>query len=189
MNPQTTTSHSPAQVVMNSTVAGVRRLDDVAWRTFFAGSHRSCQASEAPEAQPLIADDSTVAKDTIDWLRGALDDLQDLRRLAYNWDGLGSPPPLDSIVCSAESVLSRLTDVVPSNLPSTFVCPVSGGGLGLEWRSQAKHLEIEFVSETEVVWLTEDLSRLGACDAMDAGEADLSKGVSLLRDKLLWFAS
>jgi len=184
-----TTSDSPPEDVMSITTADLQRWQNWGRVRLFAGMHRWFQAPEARQPEGLTADGSTIAKEPTNWLPRALERLHDLLELPHNWDGCGSPPPSDSIVSSAESVLSRLSRVVPSNLPSTFVCPVSGGGVGLEWTSQAKHLEIEFVSETEVVWLTEDMSRPGPSDAMDAGEIDLSKGVGLLQQKLLWFAS
>jgi hypothetical protein len=133
--------------------------------------------------------DFTVAKEPTDWLPSAVRALRELLRLPDNWDGFGGPAPDAAIVDSAERVLALLHDMVPPRLSTPFVCPISGGGLQVEWTSDTKHLEIEFVTQSEVEFLTEDLKRIGEADAMQAGETDIRTGMGALCEKLTWFAA
>lgn len=190
MIPDTTTSHVPPLPVMITAVE-LDRMDAEDFERSYAdrASRPELFDSRLGEGRPSVSDDTTVAKDAFDWLEGALTALGELLALPPNWDGYGSPAPLRSIVSCAENVLLRLRDVVPASLPRPFVCPVSGGGIQLEWTSDTKHLELEFVSQSEALFLTEDLTRPDAEDAMDAGELNMVEGLGKLREKLLWFAS
>ena len=186
-----TTSHVHPFPVTMITAVELARMDAEDFERWYADKALCPELFDSGlgEGEFSVTDDTTVAKDALDWFEGALHALGELLSLPPNWDGYGSPAPLLQIVSCAENVLRRLRDVVPANLPRPFVCPVSGGGLQFEWTTDTKHLELEFVSQSEALFLTEDLTRPDAEDAMDAGELNMVEGLAKLREKLLWFTS
>ena len=180
----------PLPVAMNITVADLDRMDgdDIGGWTVARSQHLLSRCRLGADRPWIADDDSTVARETTDWFDTAVNRLHDLLRLPHSWDGRGSPAPMDSIVCAAERVLLQARDVAPANLPAPFACPVAGGGVQLEWTSDEKHFEIEFLNETELVFLAEDISRRGAKDAVEAGELDVTEGLAPVWAKLVWFA-
>ena len=65
--------------------------------------------------------------------------LLDVLRLPPDWDGYGSPPPYEKAAETAWRLLTEGTN--PMGQPAS-VCPISGGGIQLEWHRSGKDLEI-----------------------------------------------
>lgn len=78
-------------------------------------------------------------------LSATFSDLRDLTQLGDDWDGEGSPSPSEEVLRSAEQLLvdaaARFLNQ-PSNVAPTFVAPVPGGGIYLEWRTQQRDLQL-----------------------------------------------
>jgi hypothetical protein len=72
------------------------------------------------------------------WLLAALSAISELAALPHNWDGYGSP----RIGSSALVKAIQLASVVGvDELPVPEVCPISGGGIGLQWEVGDRELE------------------------------------------------
>ena len=100
-----------------------------------------------------------------------------LRKLPLDWDGEGSPPPSEATCQAAETFLQQAIGDLPKTQP--FICPVSGGAIGVEWDCAGRHLELEFLSDVDVLWLYDDLQ-----GTMDSGATTLPAGAELLREKI-----
>ncbi len=74
-----------------------------------------------------------------------------LKKLSENWDGESSLPPSPiALNCASELVLS-----VPfEDLHIPFVSPTSMGGVQLEWTQNGRELEIEFLPDGSMEFLT-----------------------------------
>jgi len=110
-----------------------------------------------------------------DWLMQALDRLQSVASLPPGWDGEGSPPPTAQIVESAVGFLQYLQR---DDVPLPFICPISGGGLQLEWSTDGKEIEIEFLNQQTIAFMRVDNGR-----TTDSGEypvTDINKSRKLL---------
>ena len=121
-----------------------------------------------------------------DWLASSRKRVQKQAALPYDWDGEGSPPPSPEVINASLSLLTVMDQRFSQMLPLPFVCPVPGGGLELEWTSDAKHAEIEFLDDGSVIYLKTDL-RGGKPDvtAFECSPSDIEELLSLLS----WFQS
>jgi len=88
--------------------------------------------------------------------------LRELATLKTGWDDEASPPPNPDTLSAAESLmrqllLERLGGQEPldcyADIPLPFPSPIPGGGLQLEWRSDRRYLELEFVDSDTVAFL------------------------------------
>lgn len=111
-----------------------------------------------------------VESDRCDWVTETTRRLAELAALGPGWDGRGSEPISSPIVLSAMDLLARLQSEIRADFPEPFVCPIAGGGVQLEWTSDAKHLELEFTREDTVVFLTEGMP--DGPGAMNSGQYD-----------------
>lgn len=83
-----------------------------------------------------------MAKSKSKWLIDAEDKLKEIYMLSANWDGYKSPKLPLALYQNALLFLSHIKDL---DMPETFVCPVSGGGVQFEWHFEGRELEIEFI--------------------------------------------
>jgi len=127
-----------------------------------------------------------ASADGNEWIEKVLRLLHRVAELPYNWDGEGSPRPDPGIVSAVKGLLDRLQDSRLGAIPVAFVCPVGGGGIQLEWSSSGKHLEIEFMDVSTIVFLKEELTPQG--ESMASGEYPLAN-VESTRQLLDWFAA
>ena len=81
------------------------------------------------------------------WLAKSLVLLDEVDKLPNGWDGYDSPPPLKKLLQNAKQFLLNLEF---ENIPVPFICPISGGGIQLEWHYPSRELEVEFI-EPEVI--------------------------------------
>jgi len=109
--------------------------------------------------------------------------LCDVARLEDNWDGCGSTAPGATVVMAALGLVQRLADSADHPLPEAFVCPISGGGLQLDWDLGARHIEIEFLDKDRLAVLTEDTS--GSSEAMETYEFPASRA-DRIKDLFDW---
>ncbi len=79
-----------------------------------------------------------------------LRNLENLRELAEDWDSYGSPAVSERLIQNAKAFLNSVEDM---HLPKTFVVPVSGGGVQLEWNVVDKELEVDFLQDNLVRYL------------------------------------
>ena len=95
--------------------------------------------------------------------------IRHLAGLADGWDGEGSPPVDPAILSSAESLVRRLLPDWSgshepldcyADIPVPFASPISGGTLQLEWRSDRRYLEMEFLDKDTVAFLFRENGRL-----------------------------
>ncbi len=84
------------------------------------------------------------------WVSPCLTKLAEFERLQQNWDGYNSPP----IGLGALSNARRfLTTLQIQGLPAPAVVPVGGGGVGLNWVSGAKEVELTLLPDGSVEYL------------------------------------
>lgn len=88
--------------------------------------------------------------------------LRELATLTTGWDDEASPPPNPDMLSAAESLMRRLLLERPgghepldcyADIPLPFPSPIPGGALQLEWRSDRRYLEFEFVDRDTVAFL------------------------------------
>ncbi|KKN89795.1 hypothetical protein LCGC14_0236430 [marine sediment metagenome] len=94
------------------------------------------------------------------WLAEAMKGIRSLRVSCgnYLWDGEGEQPVRDDIIEVATDVLLNIMGGVPSGVEAPLVIPLSRGLLQLAWYSEIRGLELEFVNESEIAWLTSEKS-------------------------------
>ena len=71
--------------------------------------------------------------------------------LSPNWDSYESPPPTPAAIMSA---VAQVVRVDLSNLPVPHVAPVSGGGVQLIWQNDGRSLDLEFLPNGNIEYLT-----------------------------------
>lgn len=88
--------------------------------------------------------------------------LRELETLPTGWDDEDGPPPNPDILLAAEALMRRLLlarsgSRTPfdcyAEIPLPFPSPIPGGNLQLEWRSDRRYLELEFVVSDTVAFL------------------------------------
>jgi len=119
------------------------------------------------------------------WVVKTLPRLREVASLPDNWDGRGSPRTSGRIVGAAYRLLARLQHDLRSVLPPPFVCPISGGAFQLEWTSDRKHLEIEFIDEHRIAFVLEELGTPE--ESITSGEYSAANAAKT-RHLLEWFA-
>lgn len=122
-----------------------------------------------------------VQLDGRDWEREVLSRLEQVAELPNNWDHEGSPRTSPAILVAAWDFITRLE---LDDFPVPFVCPVPGGGFQFEWSAGTKHVEIEFVDEKTILYLTQE--QLPQGDRIDSGEYPFND-TDKTRRLLNWF--
>lgn len=84
------------------------------------------------------------------WLSQCLAKLAEFERLAENWDGYNSPPIGQGALASARRFLTTLR---VQGLPAPAVLPVNGGGVGLNWVSGPKEVELTILPDGRAEFL------------------------------------
>lgn len=74
-----------------------------------------------------------------------------LAQLQHGWDSYGSPSPSPESVAIAAVIVTASFD---ANLPPTAVVPSAEGGVGIVYRRDGKHADIECFNDGEIVALT-----------------------------------
>ena len=103
---------------------------------------------------------------TLEALDEAMERLLGLHSLPAGWDSYGSPAIDARAVASG---LLLLTQAALEGLPTPHVCPVSGGGVQLEWEIGARGLELEALPDGSVQFLKVQ------GDVMQEGPLDLPR--------------
>jgi len=128
---------------------------------------------------------SSFSKNRV-WLRRTLSRLESVARLEDDWDGRGSNGTDQAVCLAAFRLVLQLALVSEEPLPVPFVCPIPGGTLQLEWDSDGKHVEIEFIDAHRLAVLMEDASV--SDEAMRVDEFPVSS-MDRIKDLLDWLVS
>lgn len=95
--------------------------------------------------------DDSISLDSIpQWLIDTKNKLNEIGKLAKNWDGYGSPPLCTELYKNAVNFLFSLED---DKLPVPYTSPISGGGVQFEWHFSGRELEIEFMESQTIGFL------------------------------------
>jgi len=79
-----------------------------------------------------------------------VEQLNDLRRLRFGWDGYRGAPISKEIITAAIAMINALDDHIA---PRPRVVPTTSGGLQLEWNRPDRALELEFEKRDMVHYL------------------------------------
>jgi hypothetical protein len=82
-----------------------------------------------------------------------LREIGNLVSLPHGWDSYGSLPPTTEAVASAISQILRNHS---TSLPSAQVFPVSGGGIQFVWQKSGRTLDLEFLPNGSIEYLTSE---------------------------------
>ena len=102
------------------------------------------------------------------WLAEAHRSVSRLALLPDNWDGEGSPA-LKPVVL--DEALRLLAEIEPYEMPMAHIGPVSGGGLGIEWRLGERDLNLEILPDGSIEYLKAEKTSTGFdVDQMEEGQ-------------------
>ena len=108
------------------------------------------------------------------WKRHARAKLEQIGDLPDNWDGYGSPAPTPNVL---EFVRRALDSLNCEDLPEATIGPESGAAVFVEWEWEGKALELHFLSDRSVEYLTEDADGTEDDGKLQSGDVD---GIRLL---------
>jgi hypothetical protein len=92
------------------------------------------------------------------WVADARRTIARVSALGDDWDGEGSPAPRPS----ALEVMNRLIKEIDSfELTQAHIGPVSGGGIGVEWRCGDRDLTIEILPDGSLEFLKAEKTSSG----------------------------
>lgn len=102
------------------------------------------------------------------WIPRALARLAVVAALPDNWDDEGSPGTDPKILGAAVDLLRRIHLADSIAIPAPGVCPIPGGGFQLEWEYGLKSLDLEFIDDKTLCFLTARQTPQG--DILASGE-------------------
>lgn len=120
------------------------------------------------------------------WFGETLSRLHEIGQLGEDWDGCGSRGTDRAVLLAAEDLACRVAPMVDKGLPAPFVCPIAGGTLQFEWTRGRRHIEVEFVDESQLAVLKEDTSDSGA--TMESEEFPASR-IDRVTELLGWLVA
>ncbi len=118
----------------------------------------------------------------LNWLSSALHRIRQISELPENWDSYGSTKVTSKALEASKTVLYQLHEEV---LPDPFICPVPGGGIQFEWEVGTRELELEFMPNGSIEFLTVDKAAANLEDGMMEGVVDGFSSVVVLSNWLL----
>lgn len=117
--------------------------------------------------------DATALWDSRHWLAEAHRSISRLAPLPENWDREGSPAPKPVVLDAAFRVLSEIESY---EMPTAHIGPVSGGGLGIEWRLGERDLNLEILPDGSIEYLKAEKTPSGFdVDQMEEGQIPLDQ--------------
>lgn len=128
----------------------------------------------------------TLHKAKSTWLQSTLKSLAEFRKLPDNWDSYNSPRITRAACQALRDILLQIDD---NSLPEPFVCPVPGGGLQLEWEVGKRELELEFLPDGSIEFLTVDKNANHLEDSMTEGKVDGENIIVIVQRVLEWLVS
>jgi len=108
---------------------------------------------EWPSLKPTIdptLGDALPIRNGQKWLAEALSKLKTVSELPNDWDGYGSPATLAEL---HQNVLLFLYCLEIEDIPVPYICPISGGGIQIEWHFRGRELEVEFMEQDTIGYL------------------------------------
>lgn len=116
---------------------------------------------------------SEVVPFNFNWQVVALNKIQTLECLPFNWNSYGSIPPTQAVLHLARLLLlSFLSD---RDMPDPDLSPVPGGGIQIEWHKEGRELELEIFPDGHFEFL-----RVEHDEILEEDSASLSKIYSLV---------
>jgi hypothetical protein len=85
------------------------------------------------------------------WVPAARHSVAALGALQPNWDGQGGPVPQKVVLDITNRLIKELECY---DLTTAHIGPVSGGGVGIEWRCGKRDLNIEILPDGSIEFLT-----------------------------------
>jgi hypothetical protein len=144
---------------------------------------------QEPKLEVNYTENSTTCQeievDGTEWISETLSNLIKIAKLPDNWDGYGSPGTKNSVVDVAIILLLQLAEIVQISISTPFVSPVPGGTFQLEWTSDNKYLEIEFIDEQHFAYLKEESDSSG--EKTESDELSITR-IDKIKELLDWFA-
>ena len=102
------------------------------------------------------------------WVADARLTMARVSTLRQNWDGQGSPSPAQ---VALEAMNRLIKEIDAYDLPTAHIGPVSGGGLGVEWRNGDRDLVLEILPDGSIEYLKAERTPAGFdTDHMEDGE-------------------
>jgi hypothetical protein len=117
------------------------------------------------------------------WLSQCLAILARFEKLPQNWDGYNSPPIAQ---CAFSNARQFLTTVQIQGLPAPAVLPVSGGGIGMNWVSGQREVELTLLPNGDVEFLQVLGRDLGRDDATREGAWQQESFSDKAKEMLEW---
>jgi hypothetical protein len=102
-------------------------------------------ATLQPKRDPQIAE--PVVEPLPPWIANTDRALEDLLKLASNWNSYGAQPIKPEVVRAASDLLR---EIVQQQTPQPTVVPTVRGGVQLEWHTSAVDLEVEIIPPLQV---------------------------------------
>lgn len=112
---------------------------------------------------------------------------EQLRRLATledDWDSYGGSPPTDEAIDAACSLLSLAYAFHDERMRPYDVAPVPDGGVQVEWRGHAQHLEIEIGPRGQIGYLVKNLVDGGGREYEEGDEITVTRALQLVAEVL-----
>lgn len=88
------------------------------------------------------------------WIPHAVKCLDMVAALPDNWNDEGSPKTDPKIIDAAKELLRRIGLAGNVAVPAPDACPIPGGRFQFEWEYACKTLDLEFMDETTLCFLT-----------------------------------
>jgi hypothetical protein len=85
------------------------------------------------------------------WLTDADKAISRLENLRVGWDGEGGPAPQPRAIHSAWEILSQIEPY--HELPPAHIGPTLGGGIGIEWHTETRDIDLEILPDGSVEYL------------------------------------
>jgi hypothetical protein len=117
------------------------------------------------------------------WVPAARHSVAALCALRPNWDGQGSPAPHKVVL----DLLNRLIKELECyDLTTAHIGPVSGGGVGIEWRCGKRDLNLEILPDGSLEFLKAEKTASGFDPAAMVDGEIPSDGLNELRPLVRW---
>ena len=90
-------------------------------------------------------------------IRETLDELEEMRHLAENWDSYGGTPPTDEAIASAGALLDRVRTHLGAGagerLGPEYIAPRADGGIQIEWGRPPAKVSVQVTCQGDFSYL------------------------------------
>jgi len=99
-----------------------------------------------------------------------------------NWDGYGSPPIEQAALRKAITLLEAIQRY---DLPTPEICPVTGGGIGIDWQLHPRELEIEVLPDGSAEFLMVEGEKMGSKTIEGSFPPDATSAIQRLANQFI----